>query len=136
MFSLSLHIDAEKDLDEIWDSDPDSAAFLEALLEQIKADQNLLDALTVRDFGKYGGETFSISQWFDQWHRGYDLWRMKAWELEEQHIQYRIIYAFETGKQRYHVLAIVHRSKFNYERDHPLTKRILVAYDRLCLPRH
>jgi hypothetical protein len=136
MFSLSLHEDAEDDLDEIWETDPDSAAFIDALLEQIKADQNLLDALTDRNFGEYGNEPFSVKTWVEQWRDGYDLWRLKAWELEEQHIRYRVIYAYETGKQRYHVLAVVPRSSFNYERDHPITQRIHAAYDRLCLTQH
>jgi len=71
-------------------------------------------------------ELFHVSKLQALWRKGYDLWRIKAWDLERQGYRYRIVYAFETGKSRHHMLAIAPR-EFDYDPDHPLSRRILAA---------
>lgn len=92
--------------------------------------QDLLDRLTQHDFGAYGTAEVHVSKWQEQWRKGNDLWRLKVWDLEDKGLRYRVIYAFIPRKRHYHVLAFAPRS-FNYDSSHPLTQRILGAYQAL-----
>lgn len=124
---LLIHKDAEQDLDDLAGSQPKLAARIVALLAQVSADPWLLDMLTVHGFGSNQREAFDVSRWQAHWGQGMDLWRLKFWELEHQGLPYRVIYALKRGTGDHFVLAIVHRD-FNYDRDHPTTRRILQAY--------
>lgn len=130
MFQLIVHEDAKADLKQLAGHDSVSAARIVALLEEIEGDQDLLDCLTQHDFGHDRTAGFHVSKWNQLWRAGADLWRLKAWDLEDKGIRYRVVYAYIPGKQRYYILGILPRS-WNYEKTHPLTKRILSAYELL-----
>ena len=127
---LLIHDDAKADLTQLAQSEPQLAARLIVLLQEIQADRELLDMLTAHDFGSDGHELFHASRWQQHWHQDKDIWRLKFWELENQGIQYRVIYALKRGTGDHYVLAIVSRD-FNYDRNHLVTQRILRAYDNL-----
>ena len=130
MPSLFVHDDATADLEDLGDTEPRAAARIIALLQELQTDEDLLDRLTQHDYGYSGTADFRVSKWLAQWNRGKDLWRLKIWDLEDKGLRYRIVYAFLPGKQQYHVLAIVPRD-FNYDPNHPLSRRIVLAYDDL-----
>ncbi len=100
------------------------------MLEELEGNPDLLDRLTQHDFGAYGSGRFHVSKWFAQWNTGKNLWRLKVWDLEDQGLRYRVVYAFIPRQQDYSVLGIVPR-EFNYEPGHELTRRILAAYEDL-----
>jgi len=127
---LLIHDDAKADLTQLAQSEPQFAARLIVLLQEIQADRELLDMLTAHDFGTDERESFHVSRWEEHWNRNKDIWRLKFWELENQGIQYRVIYALKRGTGDHYVLAVAHRD-FNYDRNHPTTQRILQAYDDL-----
>lgn len=135
VYSITVHEDAETDLDEIWELDEDVAAEIIALLEQAKTDQELLDSLTIKDFGAYGTEKIHVDKWLDQQKKGRNLWRVKLWELEDRGIRYRIIYALDPRCSRYHVLGILPRG-FDYVANDERTKKLLAAYDELGIPNY
>jgi hypothetical protein len=131
VYSLAVHDDAEEDLEHIWERDPQAAARISVLLEELEGgDQDLLDALTVHDYGAYRSEDFHVSKISKFWSKGIDLWRLKIWELEEQKLRYRIIYAYEAGKRRYYVLGILPR-EHSYDSNDQRVRRILQAYEDL-----
>lgn len=130
MIALFVHDDAMADLETLWETEPQVAGRILALLEQLEGDPDLLDRLTQHDYGAYHSADFHVSKWHEQWRKGRDLWRLKVWDLEESGLRYRVIYAFEPGKLHYHVLAIVPR-EFNYDANHPISRRILHAYEAL-----
>ena len=125
MYKLALHSSA-KDIDiaELWATKPIVAAKVVAMLEFIQDDQNLLDSLTVHDFGHDQTAAIHVSKWQQFWNRNIDLWRFKIWDLEKLGLQYRVIYFYHLRERCYYVLAIVHRD-FDYDPQHPITKRIL-----------
>jgi hypothetical protein len=131
--SLKVHRDARADLDAIWDSDPDAAARLLALLQEAKTNKTLLDSFSCQDFGASGFESYHVTQWFEQQRQGRNLWRLKVWELEAAEPRYRVIYAFHPLKHIYYVLGIFTRD-FNYEQTDARTQRVLAVYDRLAIP--
>lgn len=127
---LYLHTDAKADLAAIGGHDFPTAARIYALLEQIKADADLLDRLTQHDFGADGTADFHVSMWKNQQNKHKrNLWRLKAWDLEEQRIRYRVVYAFEPATGDIFVLGVTSRRTFNYE-DDEFTKRVIACYDR------
>jgi hypothetical protein len=130
VFQLLISPDARSDLDQLWKSDPASAGVLQALLQQIAASQQLLDALTIRDFGAYESEAFHVDMWVGQQRLGRNLWRLKHWELEGRGARYRVIYALEPRVSRYYVLGIFPR-EFNYDPKDARTHRVLAACEAL-----
>lgn len=131
MYRLLVHNDALHDFEAIWEDDPEAAARLAVMLQEIKGSQVLLDSLTDQGFGGPDTVGFNVSRWQEFWRRGENLWRLKVWTLAERLLSYRVIYAYTPVKRQYYVLGIVHRS-FGYERDHLFTKRILAAYKDVC----
>jgi hypothetical protein len=127
---LLLHQDAKSDLAAIKLVAPSLAVRLATLLQELSADEVLLEMLTAHDFGSDRHAAFQVSRWQEHWRRGRDLWRLKFWELEDQGIPYRVIYALKRGTGNHFVLAIVNRD-FNYDPNHPITQRVLRAYDDL-----
>jgi hypothetical protein len=122
--------DAEADLNQLAQSVHQLAARLYVLLKEVQADRELLDMLTVHDFGADGRELFHVSRWQEHWRQDKDIWRLKFWELEHQGLPYRVINALKRGARDHYVLAIAQRD-FNYEPNHPTTQRILRAYEEL-----
>lgn len=115
--------------------DKPAAGKIAALLQQAKCDPRIIDSLLVHDFGADHSTAYHVSKWFGFWNIGYNIWRLKIWEAPKGSLPYRIVYAYEPGALRYHVLAIVHRN-FDYRRDHDITKRILKVYEGLGIPVH
>ena len=130
MLSLCVHDDAVADLEALWESEPRAAARIVALLEELDGNKDLLDRLTQHHYGVRSRADFNVSKWLEHWNRGRDLWRLKIWDLEDKGLKYRIIYAFIPRTQCHHILAIAPRD-FNYETSHPISQRILYAYENL-----
>lgn len=133
VFKLIVDPATTADLEGIWETDPESAGFLEALLQQIAADQRLLDSLSIQDFGAHGTEAFHVTKWVEQQRHDRNLWRLKHWDLEGKGRKYRVVYALDPRVSRYSVLGVFTRD-FNYDTSDPRTKRILAAYDKLGIP--
>ncbi len=135
VFTLCYHPNARTDLAELRRRQPAAAAAIAALLEQAAADQDMLDSFTVHDFGAHGQADYHVARLAEQQGAGRDrnLWRIKIWGLEDQRLHYRIVYALDPRISRYTVLGIVPR-EFNYDESHPLTQRIVAAYDDLGIP--
>ena len=132
-YSLVLHPAAQADLDALWETELRSAALVTATLEQVKADERLLESLTILGFGAYESEPFHVDQWVEQQRSGRNLWRLKLWELEGEGRLYRVVYALDPRSSRYTVLGIFTRD-FNYDRNDPRTRRVVADYDALGIP--
>lgn len=130
-----MHPDAAGDLRGLMARDKPMAGKIAALLQQAKCDPSILDSLLDHDFGADHSTAYHVSRWLDFWNTGYNIWRLKIWTVPKGSLPYRIVYAYEPGTLRYHVLSIVHRN-FDYKRDHEITKRILKAYEELGIPVH
>jgi hypothetical protein len=127
-----LHSDAENDLEELWKSQPDGAALVQALLEELASDQVQFDHLTDDGYGKSDASArFNITKWNTQWYgKRRNLWRIRFYALDQLGLAYRIVYAFVPREIDCCVLAVAHRD-FNYEPSHEITQRILRAYDEV-----
>jgi hypothetical protein len=133
MNRIYLDRGARDDRERLWNEDEDAAATIDALLQEANQDPQILTLFTAHDYGKDHSARFHVSRWYAQQNKGRNLWRLKVWDLECAGLQYRVVYALDPLDQDYYVLGIVDRS-FDYDEDHPITKRILAAYDRLGIP--
>lgn len=142
MFELIVHDDATDDLRGILASDRPSGLRLAKLLQQLKADQDLLDRLTQNNYGgrpsapRPKNATFNTGMWLAAQDDDMNLWRLRPFHFEV--LDYRFIYAF-FAPSTYIVLAIVEKAqhgdstdeRFNYELSHPISKRVQDAYRRI-----
>ena len=131
MLHLHIHEDAQRDIDALWETNEDAAATIITTLEEIQANPDTLDILTIHKFGNDRNvDEISIGKWQQLWRQGKDLWRLKIWELEHGQDRWRVIYAYIVHEQAFYVLGVVPRS-FNYDPDHILSQRIIRAYNDL-----
>ena len=131
MLVINVSREAGADLEAILEGDSDTAGKILAFLQELQGDPDLLECLTITEFGKYGEEDFSATPWWNE-QRERNLWRVKIWELENRGLKYRIVYGYAGTPKQYHILAIVHRSDIDYDDEqHPITQRVRRLYDDL-----
>ena len=132
MYNLRILPAVKEDLLTIKIKSKTAAINLAAFLEQLNSNQDFLDHLLDHNYGEPDKDLFSVSKWQAYWGKGYDLWRLKLFDLENVGLRYRIIYAYalENRIQTFYILAIVHRD-FDYDPSHEITKRLIHAYVKL-----
>lgn len=142
MYELIIHDDATADLRGILATDRPAGLRLAKLLQQLKADQDLLDRLTQNNYGGRPSAPrpkqafFNTGMWLAAQDQKMNLWRLRPFEFEV--LDYRFIYAF-FAPGTYIVLAIVEKAqhgdssdeRFDYELSHPISIRIQNAYRRI-----
>ena len=131
MHRLFLHPHAIDDLKALHATKPSVADEIRALLQEIKADPNLMEALTDHGFGTNRVEPFNVSKWLKYWRQGQDLWRLKFWDLEDAGLAYRVIYCYMPDELAFYVLAVAHRSHVDYDNENDLTRRVIADYEEL-----
>lgn len=129
--SISVHPDAQGDLERIWRFDGLAAALIQTTLGEVANSTALLREL--RTFGvlSYPEPIHSVKKWATLHRLGARISRLRLLELDE----YRVLYAYHSVEDRYYVLGISHRSEINY--DDPsdsFTSRLVVAYDEIGFP--
>lgn len=143
MYKLNIEHDAQNDLTLMLSKggeDKKFASIILAFLSQLKADQVLLGELLTH---KFENKKFNVSRFQSIW-RDRDVWRLKTfeWNLSQNNktvIPYRIIYAYDSKCLTFRILAVAYRRhgdprSYDYEHNHPITQRILNAYNELGLP--
>lgn len=132
MYKLNILPVVKDDIRVVSVSSKNAATKIVALLEQLNTNQELLGYLLEHNHGEPDKDLFNVSKWQAYWQNGYDLWRLKLFDLENVGLRYRIIYAYalENGIQTFYILAIVHRD-FDYDPIHEITKRLIHTYIEL-----
>ena len=125
-----MHRDANADLECLFEEDPDAAAEIAVLIQEIAGSQELLEALSIPH---HIDDKIDVGLFVTLQKRRLNVWRLKAGYLEAAWAKYRLIYAFDGPKGAYHVLSIMHRGQ-NYERDTTFIARLERAYNDLGLP--
>lgn len=133
VYNIVIATAAKQDLLTIATDDPDTESEIAAVLQELKGNQQLLDALTLKDFGRAREAPFHVDKWSAQQQKGRNIWRLKIWELEDMGIQYRVVYALDPRISRYFILAVLHRD-FDYDEKNPRVRQLLATYDRLGIP--
>ena len=132
MFKLNILPVVKEDIIAIGAKSNSAPAKIIAFFEQLNNNQELLGYLLEHNHGEPDKDLFNVSKWQAYWQNGYDLWRLKLFNLENVGLRYRVIYAYalEKGIQTFYILAVIHRD-FDYDPTHEITKRLIHSYVEL-----
>lgn len=133
-YSLEVHNNATASLREIRKGNlPDFLRLLE-FLRQMKADEYLLSKMTENNFDvdEYGRST--VRKWRSVWTKDKaPVWRLRAFDLEKDGINYRFLYIYSWKERTYHLLDVVHKSRLtdkDYDDPNNAIRKRLVAIVR------
>jgi hypothetical protein len=135
VYELIPHNDLVIDLKRLMAIDPRIVYRTRALIEQLRTDQDLLDRLSQQGYGGRPAKPernafFNVKMWRGAQDLGLNLWRLRDFSLAEKGLEYRLIYAYLPQKQQYFILALVEKD-FDYDIDHPISKRVFSSCKRL-----
>lgn len=126
---VDVHHHAKEDLDLIWESNPEAAATVLVVLEQLEADPKAIDKLTTYGDNNAGATLINVKPW-QSMRKKADLWRFRA--LDTPATSYRVIYGYQWQTRQLCVLAVVHKEEFDYdELNSPLALRIITDWRAL-----
>lgn len=132
-----MHIDittgARDDLDSVWEDNPEAAATITAMLEQLQADPKLLDKLTTKGENTVGGYRINVKPWEKAKPQG-NLWRFRI--LDTPATSHRIIYGYHWQTRQLCIFAIVSKDmpleEFDYDNlNSDIAKRVLADWNAL-----
>lgn len=122
---VDVHNHAWEDLDRLWKEDPDAAAVIEVVLEEVQADPRVIDKLTQHgnnEFGSYDKVNVKRLIEASRNKRG-DVWRWRV--LETPATGYRVIYGYHIQTRQICVLAVASKEEIDdYRQDSDLAKRV------------
>ena len=135
VYELIPHNDLLIDLKRILATDPQVVYRTRELIEELRSNQDLLDRLSQQNYGVWPNKPkrdafFNVKMWAEAQKNGLNLWRLRDLSLVEKGLEYRLVYAFLPQKKQYFVLAIVEKD-FDYDTDHPVSRRIFASYRSL-----
>ena len=123
---IDIHPHAAQDLDRLWDNDPKAAAAIQAILEQLEADPNLIDKLTTYGNVPVGRGLINVKPWSSV-GRESSLWRFRA--LDTPGTNYRVGYGYSWRTRQICVLAIATKKEFDYDNhESDFARRILADW--------
>ncbi|WP_246262244.1 hypothetical protein [Aromatoleum evansii] len=132
---MNVAHDAWNDLDELYEVDESAAYAIDVFLEEAADSQVILERLAeiqhYRSYALEGDWDYDIKRWVALWSR-YALLRVRLYDVPGEAANYRIIYAFHPFERRIYILGIVART-FDYDPEHPISKRIIAVYRSLDL---
>ncbi|OAI18273.1 MULTISPECIES: hypothetical protein [Methylomonas] len=113
---IEVHDDAVDDIEGISQINMSDSLKLVSFIEQLCTDQRLIAKLLENGFGENRQGPISVKKWGSV-HKLEHLpvWRLRAWDLEKQGLNYRLIYFFNWMDRNYYIMAVVHRSDLDYD---------------------
>ena len=133
MRKLHLHDHAAGDLRRMYAEGGDAAfaaRHIASLIQELNGSPRIADVMLPSGSGHVVNDV-DYARFSSLWRRKADLWRLKAIDLERKGIKYRVVYCYVISTNAFHILAVVPRGGYNYELDHPITRRILDDYDAI-----
>lgn len=132
---LDFCLRAEQEFDELWESDEDAAALIDALLIQLEEDPRLLDYLCEEDRYLQTRPSFEVKRFEHLWRRKYTIYILKITADDGGVVGHRVVYAHHPQRDIYYVLALMDR-EIDYDADKDFINRICADYDDYQIPRY
>jgi hypothetical protein len=130
-YQLIFDAEAIEELERLWEEDPECASDLEAIFDELEADQSMLDALLEHGHVHRDEPAYNVSKWQAVWRRGCDLWRLKPLDDAGRARPVRVLYAYLPDRRCFVVLGIVPRDSNTYDPDDERNQRLLARYREL-----
>lgn len=132
MPELIPHNDIVADIERLKAVDMRIVYRVRELINQLRADEMLLDDLLRDGFGgtparPAKGAIFNVRAWCTAQQKELNLWRIRDFSLSRMGFEYRIVYGVFPQTEQIFILGIVERD-FDYELSHPISRRIVAAY--------
>jgi hypothetical protein len=123
---VDVHQDAAADIRTLRAADPEAAAVVLTVLEQIDADPAAINKLTTYGDNEVGDTLLNVKPW-NAAGRQRNLWRLRM--LDTPATSYRVVYGYHWPTRQLCVLAVVHKDAFDYDDlNSALARRIIRAW--------
>lgn len=129
-----VELAAERDLDEIFEEDEDSAAVIDVLLEEFCNHPEWADLLEKDRTRRIQDPAFENQKFEEAWRKGYFFFRLKLWNLDGGLVPYRILHATDRRTDNAHIFGIFARD-IAYDINHTKVQRCFTDYDVLGIYR-
>ncbi|MFK4794924.1 hypothetical protein [Sphingobium sp. ZW T5_29] len=123
-FRFIVDDDVEKDIEDVEDTDPDQAATLIVLIEEVKGDHALCSRLI--DEGYVDEQIAKVAQFASMQRNRYNAYTVRCADVDD----WRLITAVDHRKATIALLYIMKRSE---DYDETVQQRVAAAYDKLGL---
>jgi len=134
MIEFVLHPDTQQDCRRISVRNPGSWNRILAALNAAEEDEVLLNHLTDYAFRTYGDFDIGLKRWATAGNLGIELRRFRFFALEDNGINYRVVYTVDSENEYCYILAILRKDEINYDDPNdPFTARVFSAYAELGL---
>lgn len=112
---VQLHVDAQADLERLWEQDEEAAATIQVTLEEADVDPRVIDKLTQHGDNELpSGQELNVKRWVKASRAlKRDVWRLRV--LNSPATSYRIVYGFHIQHRQIYVLGITHKETFEYD---------------------
>ncbi len=132
MADLFVSPAAERELDALFETDPETASLFDVLLENVADEPAILDDLNRPRRHFDHDPSFEIKQFAEMQNKGKNVFIIKVWDEAGALLPYRCLYAHNPQRDRYHVLMFANRD-FDYDSKHPDFIELTRRYDELGL---
>jgi hypothetical protein len=125
----------EDELDTLVETNPDDAGLIDALIEELGVDHDLLDTLSdeVPKWHYMFNPSFEIKRFGECWKAGRRIYSLKPYDEDGHLIGYRIFIAHDVHADEYFVLSVQPRATC-YDTTTDEYRRLCYRYDRLGIP--
>jgi hypothetical protein len=123
---VDVHKSAEVDLERLWAVDPDAAATIAVVLQELTNDPATASSLLRHGDATVGPNDVNVKRWQAAKEAKAWMWRFRI--LNTPATSYRVVYASLLLTRQIVVLAVVHKDDFDYELDSDLGRRILADW--------
>ncbi|MFM2465127.1 hypothetical protein P0D87_15905 [Paraburkholderia sp. RL17-368-BIF-A] len=134
MSQLIVEPNAESDLDELFETDPDAAAIIDVLLDEIYGDEELIQLLCANRTARLEDPAFNNERFIELWDAGYTIYRLKIWDMDGGLLDQRVLHAYDGRSACTHILGILHRD-YAYDTAHEKVRRCVEDYDAIGIYR-
>lgn len=134
MPELIVEPHAEADLDELFESDPDTAAIIDVLLDEIFGNEELIQLLCTDRANRREDPAFDNERFIELWNDGYTIYRLKIWDMDGALINHRALHAYDGRSDCTHILGILHRD-YAYDTAHEKVRRCVGDYESIGIYR-
>jgi len=125
----------EDELDALVEANPDDAGLIDALIEELGADQDLLAALSdeVPKWHYMFNPSFEIKRFAECWQSGRRIYTLKPYDENGHLIGFRIFIGHDIHADEYFVLTVQPRATC-YDTTTAEYRSLCDRYDRLGIP--
>ncbi|WP_342658844.1 hypothetical protein NPJ82_07270 [Sphingomonas sp. NY01] len=121
-FRLLVHADVDRDIEDLEDHDPDQAAAVIQLIEELEEDRQLCEKLVDVSYDDH--QIQSVTEFWAVQNKGYNVYRVRLWEVDD----WRVLTAVDHRQNLIGILYIMKRDE-NY--DATVQDRVIKAYEDL-----